>query len=344
MKTRLKDVAAATGYSVNTISHALRDLPDIAEETKEYIRRVADELNYIPNFQASSLKSGKNNVVSVILPDIINPHFSIVFREIEQFFKQVGITPFFINTNERTDDELNAVRISIAHNVGGLILCPTQENTNSLKMLEASKIPYVLIGRHFSPTFDTHYTVCDDVNGAYLATKHFIDGGHRNIACVRVNSRISSDRERFLGYCKALEEAGIEVREENILNLSLSGKSNNDAIYSFLKGNSECSAILSFNDILAYTIIREANKQGLRVPEDLSVIGFDNICSEYTFPQMLSSVSVSKKKMARMASELLYAAMNAQQEGKELPHEHIVLPTKLYLRETTKQSTTETRV
>ncbi len=336
MKTRLKDVAAATGYSVNTISHALRDLPDIAEETKEYIRRVADELNYIPNFQASSLKSGKNHVVSVILPDIINPHFSIVFREIEQFFKQVDITPFFINTNERADNELNAIRISIAQNVGGIILCPTQENTDGLKMLESSKIPFVLIGRHFAPEFDTHYAVCDDVKGAYLATQHLIREGHRKIAFVRVNSRISSDRERYLGYCKALEEAGIAVCEENILNLTLIGGDNTDIIYNFLKHNKECTAILSFNDILAYTIIREAYKQGLRVPEDISVIGFDNICSEYNFPLMLSSVSVSKKKMARMASELLYDAMNAKQEGNELPHEHIVLPTKLYLRETTK--------
>ena len=108
MKTRLKDIADATGFSVNTVSHALRDEPDISEATKAIIRRVADELDYIPNFQARGVRAGKSSIISVILPDIINPHFSIVFRGIEQYFRAFGITPLFMNTAENADDELRA--------------------------------------------------------------------------------------------------------------------------------------------------------------------------------------------------------------------------------------------
>ncbi len=337
MKTRLKDIADATGFSVNTVSHALRDEPDISEATKAIIRRVADELDYIPNFQARGVRAGKSSIISVILPDIINPHFSIVFRGIEQYFRALGITPLFMNTAENADDELRAVKISIGQNVDGVIICPTQANTEAIRYLEKSRIPYVLIGRHFDGDFDTDYVVCDDAGGAYLATRHLIEQGHRNIACVRVNPLISSDRERFAGYRRALEEVGIPFTEKNILNLPLAQTEYRTEIHGFLSRNRNCTAILSFNDMLAYGIIREAQQTGLRVPEDISVIGFDNICADYTFPTMLSSVSVSKKNMAHIASEMLYGYISGQADFAADSRKHIVLPTRLYLRDTTSE-------
>ena len=96
MKVRLCDIAAKTGFSINTVSHALRDLPDISEATKALIRRAAEELDYIPDLQAGSFKSGKRGVISVILPDIVNPHFTLLFHEAETYFQKLGITTFFI--------------------------------------------------------------------------------------------------------------------------------------------------------------------------------------------------------------------------------------------------------
>lgn len=339
MKTRLKDIANATGFSVNTVSHALRNEPDISEATKEIIRRVANELDYIPNFQARGVRAGKSAIISVILPDIINPHFSIVFRGIEQYFRELDITPLFMNTSENVTDEIRAVKISIGQNVDGVIICPTQANTDAIQLLEKSHIPYVLIGRHFGIKTDTNYVVCDDAGGAYLATKHLIEQGHHSIACVRVNPLISSDRERFSGYRRALEEAGIPFSESNILNLPLAQTEYQNEIREFLAHNKACTAILSFNDMLAYGIVREAQRSGLCVPKDISVIGFDNICADYTFPIMLSSVSVSKKNMAHIASEILYSYISGQEDFTAAPRKHIILPTQLYLRDTTAMRT-----
>lgn len=338
MKARLKDIADATGFSVNTVSHALRDKPDISDATKARIRQVAEELHYIPNFQARGIREGRNAIVAVILPDIINPHFSIVFRGIEEYFRSLGITTLFMNTSERVDNELRAVRVSIGQNVSGVILCPTQTSTEPIRLLERSRIPFVLIGRHFDEEPDTDYVVCDDANGAYLATRHLIEEGHRSIACVRVNPQISSDRERFSGYLHALEEAGIHFNEDNILNLPLAQTNCQAEIRAFLCANRGCTAILSFNDMLAYGIIREAIRMGLSVPGDLSVIGFDNICADYVFPTMLSSVSVSKKNMAHIASELLYGYITKGNDFSAAHRRHIVLPTSLYLRDTTMQT------
>lgn len=336
MKVRLKDIAAATGYSVNTISHALRDEPDIAESTKKLIRKVAEELEYIPNIHASSIKSGKSRIISIILPDIINPHFTIVFREIEQFFRGVGLTPFFINTNEDAEEELNAVRLSIAQNVDGVIICPTQKSTDAIRLLEKSKIPFVLIGRRFDDTLKTNYVVCDDAAGAYLATKHLLSMGHRSVVYAGIDQPISSGKERFAGYLKAMDEDGVPFSPDRVMELSLSSEKNRPLIREFLSKNGDVTAILAFNDVLAYSIICELLAMGKRVPEDVSVIGFDNICSDYTLPLALSSVSVSKKTMAHIASELLYGLMADSEPAKDAAAEprQVVLPTRLFLRET----------
>ncbi len=331
MKVRLKDIAEATGFSVNTVSHALRDAPDISEPTKKLIRRVAEEMDYIPDLRAGGIKSGKSRIISIILPDIINPHFTIVFREIEQYFRQVGITPFFMNTNESAEEELNAVRLSVGQNVDGVILCPTQVNTDSVRLLERSGIPFVLIGRRFDESVASDYVVCDDTQGAYLATAHLLSLGHRSVAYIKTDDRISSDRERFAGYCRALAERNIPLDGGLILNLSLTGENNEREIRVFLEAHPDCTAILAFNDMLAYGVIRQLQAMGRSVPRDVSVMGFDNIASDYHFPLALSSVSVSKKNMANIASEILYGRMN----GTESEPRRVVLPTKLYLRETT---------
>lgn len=335
MKVRLKEIAEATGFSINTVSHALRDEPDISEATKRIIRETAEKIGYIPNIQASGIKSGKSRIISIILPDIKNPHFTIVFREIEHYFHNLGLTPFFMNTNETLKDELNAVRISIGQNVEGVIICPTQVNTECIELLARSHIPYVLIGRHFEGDSRSNFVVCDDENGGYIATRHLASLGHRFIAYVRVNGCISSDRERFMGYRRALEEAGIPFRDEQILNLSLAEDGNAGRIREYLAAHPECTAILSFNDILAYSIIYEIRRIGKSVPGDISVMGFDNICSDYTFPTQLSSVSVSKKHMAHTASEMLCRYIRGAGEHKPEQPNQIVLPTTLYLRETT---------
>lgn len=332
MKARLKDIAAATGFSVNTVSHALRDMPDISGTTKEIIRQAARELGYIPNLQASSIKSGKSRMISIILPDIANPHFTIVFREIEEYFRKLGITPFFINTNEDPEEELNAVRLSIGQNVDGVILCPTQVHGHSIHLLQDSGIPFVLIGRHFGTEMKANYVVCDDTQGAYLATAHLLELGHRKIAYCKTNDHISSDTERFAGYQKAMAEAGETVAPELVLQLSPTGAHSGEAIRAFLEANPACTAVLAFSDILAYAVIRELLAMGRRVPEDVSVMGFDNICSDYALPIQLSSVSVSKKHMALTACEILYGQISG--DSSDVPQE-VVLPTRLFLRETT---------
>lgn len=328
MKVRLCDIAEKTGFSINTVSHALRDLPDISEATKAIIRRAAEELDYIPNLQAGSFKSGKRGMISVILPDIVNPHFTLLFHEAETYFQKLGITTFFMNTGESAHDELSSVRASIGQNVDGIILCPTVGDEEALGLLSRSHTPYVLVGRHAGSAHRAIIT--DDEAGGYLAAKHLLSLGHRRIACVRTGGVISSDRERYRGYCRALSEAGLAPCEDDILQLSLRARENAEAITDFLTKNPDCRAIFAFSDLLANEIIAVATALGRRVPEDLSVVGFDRIGDAYPQPLPLTTVGTAGTSLGLAAAECLHKKI----EGKQDADTVTVLPVALHLGKT----------
>lgn len=320
MKVRLRDIAARTGYSVNTVSHALRDLPDISAATKEKIRAAARELDYIPDLQAGSFKSGKRKVISVILPDIKNPHFSLLYHEVESYFRALGITAFLMSTEEDPEREDEAVRASIGQNVDGVILCPAVGG-HAVELLMRTAIPYVLVGRHLGGEHPA--VVTDDEGGGYLATRHLLSLGHRRVACVRIDGRVSSDRERYAGYLRALGEAGIPEAEELILHLSPRAAGNAAAIESFLTVHPDCRAIFSFSDLLASEILAVAHRMGRRIPEALSVVGFDRIEDACPLPLPLTTVGTEGDGLGLTAARLLHSRTEAADRSKK---DRIILP------------------
>lgn len=330
MKVTLKDIAARTGFSVNTVSHALSGKTDIAASTREEIIRIADEMGYIRNSAAGGLRSGRSCTVALILPDVANPNFIIMFRGIEAFFRQKGYTVFVLNTDEDPRIEQDAIRAALAQNVDGIILCPAAGDDENLHYLQKTGLPFCLIGRRTAAS-DADYVICDDELGGYLAASHLFDAGHREFAFFNGDNRISGAQERMAGIERALQERGITLRPERVLPLSVkTHQSNRDRMRSFFEKNPQITALIAFSDLLAYEAICVLEEMGKTVPRDLSVIGFDNVCSDFSFSPPLSSVSVSKKTMAAAAAELLWSKIEGTSAGKQ----HVVLPTKLIERKT----------
>lgn len=174
----LKDIAAKTGYSVNTVSRALRDKDDIAVETREMIQRTAREMGHVSNTLAASLRLGYTNTMAVILGDISNPHFSIMMKEIEGYAWKAGYTSILFNTNENEELELAAIQSALNKNVDGIIICPAQKTPDNLIYLKESGVPFVLIGRRDEAY---SYVVCNDELGGFQATKELLAAGHRDI-------------------------------------------------------------------------------------------------------------------------------------------------------------------
>lgn len=316
----LKDLAETTGYSINTISRALRGKDDIAEDTIRRIKMTAKEMGYINNTIASSLRLGYTNTIAVILGDISNPHFAIMTKEIENHARQFGYSAFLLNTNENSQAEREAIKTAINKNVDGIIICPTQETDANVRFLMQSGVPFIQIGR-YSKNLAANYVVCDDVQGGYLAARYLIENGHRRILFLNGPSYISSAGERLQGYIHAHEEAGLPVCRELLREVSVS-ESNIPAILEQMKEEQiEYSAIFAFSDSMAWEAWTWLTQNGYRVPEDYSLVGYDHIQSRMAIPFPLTTISSYKSKMSITAVDCLRCKINpdcekeAEREG-----------------------------
>ncbi len=322
----LKDIALKTGYSINTVSRALRDKDDIAPATREKIKQAAREMGHINNMIASSLRLGYTNTIAVILGDVSNPHFAIMMKEIEERARECGYFSFLINTDEDEELELKAIQSALNKNVDGIIICPTQRCEENIRYLKATGVPFVLIGRRFE-NIPADYVICNDELGGYQATKYLLDHGHHDILMMHGPSYISSAKERLAGYLKAYEEAGLQVDDRLICEVPVTANGCRQVLDRVLEQEIPFSAVFAFSDLLAWDAWSYLKQRGYRIPEDYSVIGFDNIQSRLTLPFRLSSISSYKGRMSVSAVDLLVSLI--QEDRTDSQPREVVIDTKL---------------
>lgn len=329
-KVTLKDIAQATGFSVNTVSRALRDKDDIASETKEKIKNAQREMGYIINNLASSLRRGYSNTIAVILGDISNPHFSIMMSDIELRARSFGYGAILLTTNEDEELEMNAIQAALNKNVDGIILCPCQKSEANIRYLQSVGVPFVLIGRRFD-SIDTDYVICDDEHGGYLATKELIKNGHRRILMLQGAPYISSAQERLTGYLKAHEETGVPIDMALVCEGSVMGEKSSGYYEQILDRDLGFTAIFAFSDLIAWEFWRFLHGKGYNIPEDFSLVGFDHIQSRLNIPFELCSICSHKKLMSVETVDVLVQRMRG--EARE-EHEHRIIETALIPGET----------
>jgi LacI family transcriptional regulator len=311
----LKDIARLTGYSVNTISRALRDKADISPETRELIKDVSTRMGYINNALASSLRLGHTNMIAVILGDVSNPHFSIEMKEIEHYARGRGYSSFLLNTNEKAGMEREAIQSALNKNVDGIIICPSQQDGDNIRYLMRIGIPFIQIGRYFE-NLSAPYVISNDELGGYQATRYLIENGHRDILMLNGPSYISSARERLAGYKRALEEARIPLRPELIREISIT-EGCSRVLAGILRENIRFTAIFAFSDMIAWDAWTCLRRQGFAIPADYSLIGFDNIQSRLAIPFQLSTISTSKRRISNAAVDCLVCIMRGEQASHE---------------------------
>ena len=313
--TRLKDIADKTGFSANTVSLALRGSPRIPEETREIIRRAAEELNYQPNHVARSLVSRETKTIGLILTDIMNPTLTRTAQQVELALAERGYGTLFATSNHRLGEEERLIEMFRSRRVDGMLIYPAVHH--ELEHLKALRRHFPVVLLIAGPDAGIDAVSVDDRAGGRRAVRHLIDLGHRRIGFLEPNaSRINS--EKFAGYQLALKDAGIAF--DPALVVSSNGHYATAGYYALdhlMNIKNPPTAVFTHNDSLAMGALRWCHKNGRRVPEDVAIMGYDNIeFSEFALPP-LTTMNYAVDQVSRMAVDRLMRLIEARDQAPE---------------------------
>lgn len=303
----IKDVAVACGVSQTAVSLVLNNRESkISKETKERIREVAKELDYRPNQTARSLATKKTNTIGIIIPDISNAFFSESVRHIQIELNKYNYDVFLCNSDEKYENDIKYIKLLLSRNVDGIIMTVSSEsmeegNRKQLqKLLNNSNIPHVLFDRYYEGTDARVYV--DNFNSGYEVVKYLIENGHKNIGLITGPLNLNSSNDRYNGALKALEEASIPFDESKVFHGKYDIETGKVGAKKLLD---KVTAIFAFNDLQAYGVMETAKQQGLQIPKDLSLIGFDDIFYSKILDTRLTTVSQPLYEMSKRACELI---------------------------------------
>jgi LacI family transcriptional regulator len=323
-------LAQQLGVSIATVSRALHSSPEIGLEMQERVKELAKKLNYRPNPFAQSLRKEAPRVIGVVVPNLVTHYYAAVLDGIEDEARRAGYSVISANTHEDCLDEQRAIDNFIDLHVVGIIACLAQSTTDYGHFEEISEmgIPLVFFGRTcLQEKFSSVMANGDEA--AQEATQHLIDTGSRRIAFIGGPNHLDMVRRRKHGYLEALRENRIPIERELVVcdNIDFDVALRNTV--SLLQRPDRPDAILAFNDILLFAAFNAIKQQGLRIPEDVALIGFtDDAHARYTTP-CLSAIEDQSHKMGQKACQLLLSAIGGDTKVRKE-----IVPQKLVIRET----------
>ena len=331
----IKDIARELGISPSTVSRALKDHPDISPQTKIQVRGMVEKMKYKPNAVALSLRSRKTNIIGVIVPEMVHHFFSSVISGIEEESISAGYNVMMFQSNESYDREVLNVQALLASRVDGVLasLSKTTKTFSHYRELMDNEIPLVLFDR-VTDDLETDKVVVDDFAGAFEATEYLIKTGCRRIAHFAAPQHLKIGYLRQRGYISALEKNGITVDDDLIIKCDTHNEAL-DITYKIMALKNPPDAIFAVNDLTATGVLKVLKRLQLRVPEDISVVGFtDGLVSTVTDPPM-TTVSQHGFEMGQIAARILLQRIENGMENFKPQTE--VLKTELVIRESTKR-------
>lgn len=334
-KITIKTIAKELGVSTSTVSKALKDSHEISVETKEKIKAFADFYHYKPNNLALQLRNQRTNVIGVMLPKIVHHFFSTVIKGIEEGAREKGYRIMVCFSNESYEHEVENLKVLSNGSVDGLIVSISNETLenksfNHFHELVNEEIPLVMFDRVQDDVL-CDKVIVDDIGAGYKATKHLIETNCKNIAILTTPKHVVVGEHRKRGYEKALKEYGLKTNFKLIKELDES-KDIDEQIEAVF--NESIDAIFAVNEIYAAKAIRIAKEKGIKIPEELSVVGFtDGLISEYSSPSITAIVQHGNV-MGKQAAEMLIERI--ENENQKLSPRVKVISSNLHLRESSR--------
>ncbi|MHB1443495.1 MAG: LacI family DNA-binding transcriptional regulator [Candidatus Humimicrobiaceae bacterium] len=329
MKPTMKDVAKRAGVSMMTVSRVVNKNSSISEKIRKNVLNAIKELNYKPNKLARSLVTKKSEFITVVVPDISNPFFSEMVKGIEEIARTKGYNILLGGTDGRKEIENEYINSAVNRMSDGIILIAPRIEDKMIYELN-DYLPLVVIDRPLDRS-DVLQISIDDFKGAILAMEYLIDLNHKNIGFLSGTTDILAGLQREQGYINALEKQKKPIDFKLILNGDWSFKSGRNAFKNFYNNDPRPTAIFAANDLMAFGLIQGAKEMNVKIPEDLSVVGFDDIAMSALINPSLTTVKQPISEMGRKAVELL---LNKLRKG---PYINIHLECKLIIRESTRK-------
>lgn len=328
----IKDIAKELDISPSTVSRALKDHPDISQETKDKVVEYANRMGYQPNSIALSLKSRTSNVIGLIVPEIVHHFFSSVISGIDEYASQMGYNLIISQSNESFEREIHNVRTLMGARVDGILISRTKETTNfdHFKHIENAGIPMVFFDRPCSDVVADN-VIIDDKNAAYNATSYLINTGCKNIVHLKGPANLTISQQRLDGYMQALEQHHIDFDENNVLEADNFEKGK-AAVEQALREKRMPQAIFAVNDLTALGAIAALKEAKIKIPEQVSVCGFTNGEISRLSDPPLTTIEQNGYLMGQKAAKLLFERIKSETQ---LHARTEIIPTKLIVRKST---------
>jgi LacI family transcriptional regulator len=317
MTIRMKDIARDLGLSVVTVSKVLRDHPDIGEETRKRVLQRVKELDYEPNILARSLVTGRSYLVGLIVPGLIHPFFAEVAKALSKAIVDKGYSLIVSSSEEDPTLEAREIRHLLARRLDALVIASSGTDTQLFRRMRTQSQPFVLIDRAFDD-LDADFVGIDDVAAGRIATTHLIEMGRRNIAHISGRENSTGIRRKE-GYLEALRTHKLSVRENHILSLDFvdidSQRQGAEAMRQLLDTSPRPDAVFCYNDPIAIGAMSVILDAGLRIPEDIALVGCGNLNYNEWLRVPLTSIDQRSHLIGQRAGEILLTMI----EGREWP-------------------------
>lgn len=329
-RATLKDIAREAGLSVAAVSLVLNDRPcRISDENKARIKQIAKDLDYSPNQIARSLVMQQSKTLGLVVPNIESRFFSSLAKNLEERCRQDGYTLIITNSNDRSEDDSQLIRMLVDRGVDGLFLVvsnETYENDELLETIHDVQVPFVMVDR-MPKGIDCDKVHFDNELGGYLATEYLLGNGHTKVGCIVNTKKSFSGRARYRGYLKAMASHRCLVRAHYVVEADYHVQSGYQAALEVL--SSDVTAIFASSDNIALGLLKCLHDKRLVVPYDYSIVSYDNSYADFLFDPSLTAID---QDVAELSSHALALLLRRLADPSAEPREEVLIP-KLLVRD-----------
>ncbi|AKP47075.1 LacI family DNA-binding transcriptional regulator [Bacillus smithii] len=330
MKPTIYDVAEKAGVSIATVSKVVNNTGRISEKTRKKVVKIMEELEYQPSSVAAALTGKQTYTIGVLVPDISNGFFAEVARALENSAREMGYAIILCSTDYQIEREHDYLELLLKKQVDGIIIATEPEDWKTYNILQRKLIPHLMFSID-NLGFSSHVVTTDDIRGGYMAGRYLLEKGHTDMAVI-VELKRASGRLRLEGFKQALADEGISLKEERIISAMSKIDEAQAAARKILSLKNRPTAVFAATDLIAAIFTNEARKAKVRIPDDLSIIGFDNtIYAEIADPG-LTTIAQPTEELAHFAIDQLLKLI----KDPTIPQQRIMLSPTLIERSSVK--------